>query len=50
VDRDGRDGYLAHWRYGDQPLAAHLTVRASGPGGTVEQSVGIYHPDPEQLP
>ena len=50
VDRDGRDGYLARWRYRDQPLLAHLTVRASGPGGTVEQSVGVYHPNPERLP
>jgi hypothetical protein len=50
VDTDGRDAYVAHWRYADQPLLAHLTVRATGPGGTTEQTVGVYHPDPERLP
>ena len=50
VDTNGRDAYAAHWRYGDQPLLAHLTVRATGPGGTAEQTVGIYHPDPEPAP
>jgi hypothetical protein len=50
VDADGRDAYAVHWRYADQPLLAHLTVRATGPGGTAEQTVGVYHPDPEQLP
>jgi len=50
VDRDGGDAYVTHWRYADQPLLAHLTVRATGPGGTTEQTVGVYHPDPEQLP
>jgi hypothetical protein len=48
VDTDGRDAYVAHWRYGDQPLLAHLTVRATGPGGMAERTVGIYHP--EQAP
>jgi hypothetical protein len=47
-DSNGRDGYLVNWRYKDQPLLAHLTVRATGPGGITEQAVGIYHPDPEQ--
>jgi hypothetical protein len=41
---------VAHWRYADQPLLAHLTVRATGPGGATEQTVGVYHPDPERLP
>ena len=50
VDTNGRDAYVAHWRYADQPLLAHLTVRATGPGGTTEHTVGVYHPDPEQLP
>ena len=50
MDTNGRDAYAAHWRYGDQPLLAHLTVRATGPGGTAEQTVGIYHPDPEPAP
>jgi hypothetical protein len=50
VDTDGSDAYVTHWRYADQPLLAHLTVRATGPGGTTEHTVGVYHPDPEQLP
>jgi hypothetical protein len=50
VDTDGRDAYVAHWRYGDQPLLAHLTVRATGPGGLAEHTVGIYHSDPGQAP
>jgi hypothetical protein len=50
VDTDGRDAYVAHWRYGDQPLLAHLTVRATGPGGMAEHTVQVYHPDPEQAP
>jgi hypothetical protein len=48
VDTNGRDGYTARWRYGDKPLLAHLTVRATGPGGTAEEVVGIYHPDPAE--
>ena len=50
VDRDGRDGYTARWRYDDQPLLAHLTVRATGPGGTTDKVVGIYHPDSTEQP
>jgi hypothetical protein len=50
VDRDGRDGYTARWQYSNQPLLAHLTVRATGPGGTAEEVVGIYHPDPTEQP
>ena len=50
VDRNGRDGYTARWRYDDQPLLAHLTVRATGPGGTTDKVVGIYHPDPTEQP
>jgi hypothetical protein len=46
-DTNGRDGYLTNWNYKDEPLLAHLTVRATGPGGTTEQVVGIYHPDPQ---
>jgi hypothetical protein len=45
-DSNGRDGWLAIWRYKDQPLLAHLTVRATGPGGTAEHTVGVYHPAP----
>jgi hypothetical protein len=50
VDTDGRDAYAAHWRYPDRPLLAHLTVRATGPGGMAERTVGIYHPDPAPAP
>ena len=45
-DTNGRDGYMVRWHYKDQPLLAHLTVRATGPGGTTEKVVGVYHPDP----
>ena len=48
VDRNGRDGWWGRWSYEDRALTAHLTVRATGPGGTVERSVGVYHADPEQ--
>jgi hypothetical protein len=50
VDTNGRDAYTARWRYEDQPLLAHLTVRATGPGGVTEKVVGVYHPDPTQQP
>jgi hypothetical protein len=49
-DRDGRDGFWGRWSYEDRLLTANLTVRATGPGGTVERSVGVYHPDPETQP
>jgi hypothetical protein len=49
-DTNGRDGYMVRWRYKDQPLLAHLTVRATGPGGTAEKVVGVYHPDPTAQP
>jgi hypothetical protein len=45
VDTDGSDGYTARWRYPDQPLLAHLVVRATGPGGATDKVVGVYHPD-----
>jgi hypothetical protein len=45
VDTNGRDGYTARWNYDDRPLLAHLTVRATGPGGTTDKVVGVYHPD-----
>ena len=35
--------YTAQWTWKDQPLLAHLTVRATGPGGTTEKVVGVYH-------
>jgi hypothetical protein len=49
-DTNGRDGWWVNWRYPDEPLLAHLTVRATGPGGTAEKVVGIYHPDPAEQP
>jgi hypothetical protein len=49
-DSNGRDGWWVNWRYRDEPLLAHLTVRATGPGGTAEEVVGIYHPDPAEQP
>jgi hypothetical protein len=43
-DTTGRDGYWTNWRYKDEPLYAYLTVRATGPGGTAEKTVGVLHP------
>jgi hypothetical protein len=48
TDTNGRDAYMAHWRYQDRLLSANLTVRATGPGGVTETVVGVHHPDPEQ--
>jgi hypothetical protein len=46
-DINGRDGWTLTWRYQDEPLTAHLTVKAIGSGGTSPDSVlGLYHPDP----
>ena len=47
-DTNGRDGWVVNWHYPDEPILGHLTVKASGPGGTDEQTVGVYHPDTEQ--
>jgi hypothetical protein len=49
-DTNGRDGYLVRWSYKDQPLLAHLTVRATGPGGITEKVVGVHHADPQAQP
>ena len=49
-DTNGRDGYMVRWHYKDQPLLAHLTVRATGPGGTAEKVVGVHHADPVAQP
>jgi hypothetical protein len=50
-DTNGRDGWTLAWRYPNQPLAAHVTVRAIGPGGTSPDSVlGLYHPGPNSRP
>ena len=47
-DSNGRDGWLFNWHYPNEPILGHLTVKAAGPGGTAEQTVGIYHDPPEQ--
>jgi hypothetical protein len=45
-DTNGRDGWTQVWRYPDQPLTAHLTIKAIGSGGTSPDTVlGLYHPD-----
>ena len=46
-DSNGRDGWLFNWHYPNEPILGHLTVKATGPGGTAEQTVGVYHPDTE---
>jgi hypothetical protein len=46
-DTNGGDGWTLVWRYPDEPLTAHLTIRAIGSGGASPDSVlGLYHPDP----
>jgi hypothetical protein len=46
-DANGGDGWTLAWRYPDQPLTAHLTIKAIGPGGTSPDRVlGLYHPNP----
>ena len=46
-DTNGRDGWTLAWHYPDQALLAHLTVKATGPGGTSPDTVlGLYHPEP----
>lgn len=46
-DTNGGDGWTLAWRYPDQALLAHLTVRAIGSGGTSPDTVlGLYHPEP----
>ena len=46
-DTNGSDGWTLAWRYPNQPLTAHLTIRAIGSGGTSPDTVlGLYHPDP----
>jgi hypothetical protein len=47
-DTNGRDGWLFNWHYPNEPILGHLTVKATGPGGTAEHTVGVYHPDAEQ--
>ena len=49
-DTNGRDGWLINWHYPSEPILGHLTVRAVGPGGTAEKTVGLYHPTPGEQP
>ena len=49
-DTNGRDGWLFNWHYPSEPILGHLTVRAIGPGGTAEKTVGLYHPTPGEQP
>jgi len=49
-DTNGRDGWLFNWHYPSEPILGHLTVRAVGPGGTAEKTVGLYHPTPGEQP
>jgi hypothetical protein len=45
VDRDGRDGWTAGYSYLDEPLLAHLSVVARGPGGTADTlPFNVFHP------
>jgi hypothetical protein len=45
-DTNGGDGWALAWRYPDQPLTAHLIIKATGSGGTSPDTVlGLYHPD-----
>jgi hypothetical protein len=43
-DHDARDGFTLTWNYGAGDAgSAHLTVQATGPGGTVDHVVNIAH-------
>jgi hypothetical protein len=46
-DTNSSDGWTLAWRYRDELLTAHLTIRAIGSGGTSPDTVlGLYHPEP----
>jgi hypothetical protein len=50
-DTNGSDGWTLAWGYPDEPLTAHLTVKAIGPGGTSPDTVlDLYHPDHQLTP
>jgi hypothetical protein len=49
-DSNGRDGWVFNWHYANEPILGHLTVKAIGPGGTAEETVGVYHPDLAEQP
>ena len=40
-DRDPADGFTLRWRYPGGGVLAHLTVQATGPGGTTEELLGL---------
>jgi hypothetical protein len=43
-DHDARDGFTLTWTYGAGDAgSAHLTVQATGPGGTVDHVINIVH-------
>jgi hypothetical protein len=47
-DTNERDGWALVWQYKDEPLLAHLTVKAVGANGALSPGVvlGLYHPEP----
>jgi hypothetical protein len=46
-DRTPADGFSLVWRYSDEPLSAHLSIQAIGPGGTTDKLLNIaHHPVP----
>jgi hypothetical protein len=43
-ETEGRTWWVYDWSYPDEAMLAHLLVKASGPGGTTEQTpFGFYH-------
>jgi hypothetical protein len=49
-DTNGRDGWLFNWHYPNEPILAHLTAKAIGPGGTATETVGVYHANSAEQP
>ena len=45
-DRTPADGFSLVWRYSDEPLSAHLSIQATGPGGTTDKLLYLAHPVP----
>ncbi|HEV2921300.1 MAG TPA: hypothetical protein VG673_18970 [Actinomycetota bacterium] len=45
-DRTPADGFSLVWRYSDEPLSAHLSIQATGPGGTTAKRLYLAHPVP----
>jgi hypothetical protein len=44
-DRTPADGFTLIWHYPNEPLSAHLSIQAIGPGGTANKALGIAHAD-----